>query len=76
MKNPVIKIINYLEAIKQEKPTLYKIIYYSLWVIAFEEMLCIKFGIFTYKKLSARNDKRIFNEKIDRLSQEIREDLK
>jgi len=51
MKNLIIRWIEYLEQIRDNHPKSYKILYYSLFVIAPIEMLAFKFGVLGYKKL-------------------------
>ena len=54
MKNIFINFIDRLEQIRESKPRLFKILFYTLWAIAPIEMCCIKLGIFGYKKLKKK----------------------
>ena len=50
MKKLVVDLCNKLEAIQKSNPKLFRVGYIILWCVAPIEMLCIKMGIFGYKK--------------------------
>ena len=50
MKKLVVDLVNKLEAIQKSNPKLFRIGFIILWVIAPIEMLCLKLGLFGYRK--------------------------
>lgn len=50
MKKLVVDLCNKLEAIQKSNPKLFRIGFIILWCVAPIEMLCIKLGVFGYKK--------------------------
>ena len=62
--NPIIRLVNYMEKFKKEKPILYKTLYIMLWCAAPIEMLCIKLGLFGYKKYKQNQIKKTTLEEL------------
>jgi len=64
MKNIITNLINKIEQFRESKPRVFKVLYVSLWCIAPIEMLCIRLGVFGYKKLQK---KYYFNSTLEEL---------
>lgn len=62
--NPILRFITFLEGIRDNRPILYKSLYYALWVTMPIEMLCIKLGLFGYKKFK---ENQFSNKTLERL---------
>ena len=50
MKRLVMDLVNKLQDIQESNPKLFRIGFIILWCIAPIEMLCLKLGLFGYKK--------------------------